>query len=367
MNRHVAIDVRMARDSGIGTYIRHILPPIMAARPEWAFTLLGRRREIEALGWATLPNVAVRDCSSRIYTIGEQVELTRKSPASLDLFWSPHYNIPLLHRGPLLVTVHDVLHLAKPEYLRNPVKRAYARGMFEAVQRRATRIVTDSDFSRLEYRRLAGPRGPEPVVIHIGVAESWHAEQPPPPGPRGAGNPYVIYVGNVKPHKNLGTLVKAFAAIAPEIPHDLLIVGRREGLRGPDAHVEAAAAALGDRVRFVGEPGDGALRGYVAGAAALVMPSLYEGFGLPPLEAMAVGCPTLVARAASLPEVCGDASLYCDPLDPVGMGKALRTLLVDAPLRESLRARGREHVRRFRWERSARETLEQLELAMAQG
>lgn len=365
MSRHVAVDVRMARDSGIGTYIRHILPPVIAARPAWKFTLLGRRREIEALGWATLPNVAVRDCTSRIYTVAEQVELKWKSPASVDLFWSPHYNIPLLGRGPLVVTVHDVLHLAKPEYLRNPLKRAYARAMFEAVQRRATRIVTVSDFSRVEYRRLAGLRGPEPVVVHNGVAESWHAEQPLAARTSGAGSPYVVYVGNVKPHKNLGTLVRAFASIVEDVPHDLLIVGRREGLRGPDAHVEAAAAALGGRVRFAGEANDEALRGYVAGAAALVMPSLYEGFGLPPLEAMAVGCPTLVARAASLPEVCGDAALYCDPLDPADMGQALRRLLLDEPLRESLRVRGLAHVRRFRWERTARETLVQLELAMA--
>lgn len=354
----------MARDSGIGTYIRHILPPIIAARPSWTFTLLGRRREIEALGWATLPNVAVRDCTSRIYTIAEQIELTRKAPRSIDLFWSPHYNIPLLRRGPLVVTVHDVLHLAMPQYVRNPVKRAYARAMFDAVQRRATRIVTVSDFSRIEYRRLAGHRGPEPVVVHNGVAESWHAEQAPAAASSGAGKPYVVYVGNVKPHKNLGTLVEAFVSIAADVPHDLLIVGRREGLRGPDAKVEAAAASLGRRVRFAGEANDEALRGYVAGAAALVMPSLYEGFGLPPLEAMAVGCPTLVARAASLPEVCGDAALYCDPLDPRDMATGLRSLLLDPSIRASLRERGRAHVRRFRWERSARETLAQLELAM---
>lgn len=364
MTRHVAVDVRMARDSGIGTYIRQLLPLVMAARPQWRFALLGRRAELDALGWSALPNADPIDCTSRIYTVAEQVELVRKVPAGVDLFWSPHYNIPVLHRGQLVVTVHDVLHLARPQYVRNPAKRAYARLMFTAVQYRADAILTVSDFSRREYRRLAGRAGPEPVVVHNGIADEWLSDGAGTAPPR-EGRPYVVYVGNVKPHKNLGTLVRAFGLITHRVPHDLLIVGRRDGLRGPDTRVVQDAAALGDRIRFAGEASDAELRRLVAGASALVMPSLYEGFGLPPLEAMAIGVPTLVARTASLPEVCRDAALYCDPLDAVGMAEALHLLLTDESTRGVLRAAGLAHARRFSWQRSAAETLDVLERTMA--
>lgn len=363
MNRHVAVDVRMARDSGIGTYIRHILPRVIALRPEWTFTMLGSAADLDRLGGAAHPNVEARECTARIYTIAEQVELVRKIPRTADLFWSPHYNIPVLHPGRIVVTVHDVLHLAMPQYVRNPAKRAYARLMFAAVRHRARGILTVSDFSRREYRRFVGAGGADPVVVHNGIAAEWFAVPPATPGSAPA-RPYVVFVGNVKPHKNLGTLIRAFATLVADLPHDLVIAGRREGLRGPDPTVQGEADGLGGRVRFAGEISDTELRSLVAGATALVMPSLYEGFGLPPLEAMAVGCPALVARSASLPEVCGDAAMYCDPHDAADMGRALRTLLTDDALRAQLRARGRVHVRQYDWDRSAAGTLTVLENAM---
>lgn len=364
MTPHIAIDVRMARDSGIGTYIRSIVPRVIAARPSWRFTLLGRSEDLRGLGILDRANVAVRDCTARIYTAVEQLELRRETPRGVDLFWAPHYNIPLLHRGPLLVTVHDVIHLAMPRYAGNPVKRGYARFMFAAVQRRADAIITVSEFSRAEFRRLVGTGRADPVVIHNGVSELWHGATASPvaDGAATGMKPYVLFVGNVKPHKNLGTLVRAFALLKDALPHDLVVIGRREGLRGPDSTVAAEATRLlGDRVRFAGEVNDEALRRYVAGASALVAPSLYEGFGLPPLEAMAVGCPALVSRAAAFPEVCGDAAAYCDATNADDMARSLRALLTDGALRAGLIARGRARAASFTWDRSASTTVSVLE------
>lgn len=348
----------MANDSGIGTYIRNLVPLVIRAKPAWRFTLLGDAGELRALGWDAPPNVTLRGCTAPIYSPREQWELRRRTPGDVDLFWSPHYNIPLLSRGPLAVTIHDLGHLILPEFDR-PLPRTYARMMFAAVRRRASVVMCDSAFTRDEYTRRVGVGRAAPVVIHLGVSDEWRSV-----GPRAAAageRPYVIYVGNVKPHKNLGALVRAFGMIAADVPHDLVIVGRREGMRTVDESVQQQAASLGDRVRITGEVAAGELRQLVAGADALVMPSLFEGFGLPPLEAMAAGCPTLVARAASLPEVCGDASLYCDPRDENDIARQLTRMLQDPVLRDDLRQRGVHRAATFTWSRTAEATLAALE------
>lgn len=359
---HVAIDVRMANDSGIGTYIRNVVPRIVAARPHWRVTLLGRIERMRTYGWDQLPNVTLVDCRSGIYTIAEQFELWRRTPRGVDLFWSPHYNIPLLHRGRLVVTVHDLFHLAMRRHVRRPDQRAYARLMFEAVARRSRGIICISEFTRGELMRLLPRLACETPVVHNGVDPVWST---PVRGERPHRRPYVLFVGNIKPHKNVRRLVDAFGRIMPDVPHDLVIVGRREGMRTIDTEVVRRAETIGDRVTFTGELDFDDLRTYVASADVLVAPSLYEGFGLPPLEAMAAGCPTLVARAASLPEVCGDAALYCDPLDVNDMASRLLELLRDARLRDELRARGRAQAARFTWEACARGTLGVLEGALA--
>ncbi|MBA3889045.1 MAG: glycosyltransferase family 4 protein [Gemmatimonadaceae bacterium] len=350
----------MANDSGIGTYIRNLVPRIAVARADWRFTLVGHAAALRTLGWADLRNVELRDCTAPIYSLREQAALRLHLDA--DLVWSPHWNIPLLYRGPLVVTVHDVAHLALRDVVRGPLKRGYARVMFTAVGRRANAIICDSDFTRRELRRHVPRVRAEPVVVPLGVGAEWHTGRS---GERPHPRPYVVYVGNVKPHKNLGALVRAFADIAADVPHDLVIVGRREGMRTTDTQVQERAATLGDRIVFTGELPADLLRQYVAWADALVLPSLYEGFGLPPLEAMAAGCPTLVSRAGSLPEVCGDASLYCDPLDVADVGRQLIRLLRDESLQEDLRTRGRAHVAAYTWERSAERTLAVLDGAMA--
>jgi glycosyltransferase involved in cell wall biosynthesis len=357
---HLAVDVRMADDAGIGTYIRNVVPGIVAARPDWKFTLLGRRQAMDDHGWGRLPNAELRDCTTRIYTIAEQAELVARTPRRVDLFWSPHYNIPLLHRGRLLVTVHDVFHLAMPQYAPRLAQRAYARGMFAALGRRADAVICVSDFTRHELRKHVHVRA-EPAVIHLGVDPLWHAQRTgEAPRPR----PYIVFVGSVKPHKNLVALIRAFDRMKADVPHDLVIVGRMEGMRTIDDAAQAAAAAVGDRVVLAGELPIGELRRLVAWADLLVAPSLYEGFGLPPLEAMAAGCPVLVSRAASLPEVCGEAALYCNPLDEGDIAGRMRQVLLDEALRADLRARGRRHAAGFTWERCRERTAAVIEATL---
>ena len=356
----ITIDVRALHNSGIGTYIQNLLPRLIAAKPELTFHLLGSRDDLSVFTWAAAPNVTTSDCTSPLYSVKEQLELAQKTPRDTDLFWSPHYNIPIFHRGKLLVTVHDVFHLAQPEM--SLPKKLYAKGMFRAVRQKADAIVTVSEFSKGELVRFTG-RGKQAVTpIHIGVDEAWFDV---PDGPRPYEKPYILFVGSVKPHKNVGGLIRALELAQHRIPHDLVIVGRREGLLTADEEVAAKAAALGERVHFTGLVEDAHLKRFVKHADALVLPSFYEGFGLPPLEAMACGCPALVSNAASLPEACGDAALYCDPRTAQDIADKLVLLMEDEALRTSLRQKGLERAGRFTWEACAQKTLAVLERTLS--
>ena len=164
-------------------------------------------------------------------------------------------------------------------------------------------------------------------------------------------------MGNVKPNKNLGSLVDAYSLLLEEIPHDLVIVGKKDGFITGDNVVISRAAGMGARVHFTGHLDETLLRQYVSHADIFVFPSLYEGFGLPPLEAMAAGCPVIASNAASLPEVCGDAVTYCDPYDANDIAEKIKLVLADGNKRERMRVKGFEHAKMFTWEKCAIETL----------
>lgn len=347
----VAVDARMIEASGIGTYLRQVLGRLIAARPDWRLALLGDRQRLARHAWSTAPGVEVISHPAPLYGLRQQLLPAAARRLRPELLWVPHYNIPLGWRGRLLVTVHDLAHLALPEVFGRGARRAYACLTFAAVRRRADGLLFVSRFSRDEFHRLVGePRGAEWTVPN-GVDPAWF--EPPPAGPAPQ-RPYFLFVGNVKPHKNLGRLLEAFAALAPEVPHELVLAGRRRGFRTGAPEVARRAAALGDRVRLAGFLEAGELRRAVAGASALVLPSLYEGFGLPAIEAMAAGRPVLAARAGALPEVCGDAALYCDPRDPADIAAGLRRLATDGALAARLAAAGPVRARRFNWDETAR-------------
>ncbi|MFQ3661823.1 MAG: glycosyltransferase family 1 protein, partial [Chloroflexaceae bacterium] len=170
--------------------------------------------------------------------------------------------------------------------------------------------------------------------------------------------PYFLYIGTIQPRKNLTRLIEAFAHAGPDDAL-LVIAGRRGWLSEPIVR-RVAELGLTNRVRFPGYVPDADLPALLSGALAFVFPSLYEGFGMPVLEAMACGAPVLTSTTSALPEVAGDAALLVDPCDTDAIAAALRRLAADAPLRASLRARGLVRAADFTWERCARKTLDVL-------
>ena len=354
----LAVDVRMLGHSGIGTYLSNVLPRLVPKYSGGRVYLLGNADMLRGLGWARADHVSIIDCRSPIYSMREQWSLPKLVPDAVDLFWSPHFNVPFFYGGRLLVTVHDVLHLAMPQYLRGLHKRLYARLLLAAVRRKAAAVICNSRFTAGELVRVVGVPEARIEIIHMGVDEEWFAADC---SSRPQANPYFVFVGNVKEHKNVAGLVRAFARIAEAVPYDLVIIGKKEGFITGDRTAEMSSAVLGGRVKFTGLVDDALLKRYVACAEALIFPSFYEGFGFPPLEAMACGCPAIVSDRASLPEVCADAALYCNPDDVNDIANRMLEISANLALRATLREKGFARARQFTWADCARKTCALIE------
>lgn len=362
---NIIIDLRMINASGIGTYIKNLVPLIIENYPSAHYILLGKKEEILNYEWSKRKNVTVRNFGAPIYSLSEQIKIIGKIPKGDSLFWSPHYNIPLLYRGKLIVTIHDMFHLAMPEYIQGRHKHFYAKFMFEKVAHKADRVLCISDFTRNELLRYVKIEKEKLRVIHLGINKSLFKKDTRIEDKQNQ-KPYLLYVGNVKPHKNLQTLIKAFEMIKDCIPHDLVIVGKKEGFITDDKEVIQLAGKLDNRVRFTGFIDERELVQHYSSADVFIFPSLYEGFGLPPLEAMACECPVIASNAASLPEVCGDAVLYIKPDDAKDIANKILLILSNNLLRETLIEKGMKHVKLFNWKQSAQEIISVINEVWAQ-
>lgn len=270
----------------------------------------------------------------------------------------------LCNTGPVacrnaLVTIHDASVFVVPEAY-SWAFRSWYRLLLPALGRTARHILTGSEFSRVELQHHAGISGEKIKVIPLGAD---HMSSAPACmrvfqrlGLRR--RQYALAASTQSPHKNFQGIARAIELLGGG-DFELVVVGgvntkvfKHNGV--PDT----------DTYRAAGYVTDGELRALYEHASCFVYPSFYEGFGLPPLEAMACGCPVLVSRAASLPEVCGDAAIYCDPHDPANIAQHLSEIMGSRALQESLRQRGLDRVRAFTWSKTAGGVLDQLEMAL---
>ena len=355
----IGIDVRKLHDFGIGTYIRNLLQQLARFDRDTEFVLLCRSEDASGLAAFLGENFRTVVVTAGNYSLAEQVAIPLAlQREGVTLFHAPHYVLPPLVRCRSIVTIHDCIHLMFPEYLPNRFAHAYAKASITLAARRAKRILTVSESSKRDILRFVDVPADRIDVIYNAYDESFAIE------PREEDvlrvreryqlqDPFVLYAGNVKPHKNLERLIEAFGIVRREGLDALKLV-----LIGDDISKYAVLRRavhrlqLHKHVRFLGYLPEETLAVMYRLARVFVFPSLYEGFGLPPLEAMASGTPVITSNASSLPEVVGDAAILVDPYDPDAIAGAIRRVVSDETLRNDLRRRGLARAKEFSWVQS---------------
>jgi len=375
----VVIDVRRVRDFGIGTYIRNLVHAIaqldtanryiLIAYPEDAKLLKGLPGNFEPAAYSHQDDLPWENVSFPVFL--------RRFGANL--VHIPLNRVPLFMPKPYIVTVHDMSSLLFEETsgLRMKMRRfRLLRGL-----QRADRIIAVSEASRRDVQKMLGIPGSRLRVVYNAPDPEFFAHHPAADA-RLAGPdvenrerqrileryqihyPFILYAGNIRKQKNIPRLVEAFAVAREGLAghpqyNDLhLIIIGDEISKHPEVRRAVIQSRVEPVVRFLGFVPFDTLRNFFEAAAAFVFPSLYEGFGLPPLEAMALGTPVISSNVSSLAEVVGDAALVINPENVFDIARGIKEVLLDDNLRESLVARGRAQAARFSWKRAAREVLD---------
>ena len=357
----VAIDARKLHDYGIGTYLRNLLHHLARLDRATDYVLLCRRGH-DAEGVPLGDNFRVVTERAPNYSVREQLSVPLAlGRARAELFHAPHYVLPPLTPCRAIVTIHDCIHLRFPQYLPSRLAHAYARAQIWTAIRRASRILTVSQASKEDLLRFFDVPEERIAVIPNAIDERFRV----PPSeeemvrvreryqlPRR----FIMYAGNVKPHKNLERLIDAFALIRRSGRDDLgLLITGSEVSKYATLRRAAHRYHLHRHVRFLGYQPTATLAALYHLADVFVFPSLYEGFGLSPLEALACGTPVVSSNVSSLPEVLGDAAILTDPYEAESIAEGITRALDDAALREELRRKGLARAEAFSWEHSVSE------------
>ena len=365
IQKTITIDVRMLNNSGIGVYIEYMIKGLLLAK-KYNIVLVGNKIEIEAK-FNLNDFHKIVDLTLPIYSLSEQFYFPFIVPRC-DIFWSPHYNVPLLPIAAKkrIVTIHDTYHLTYSKTL-NVFKILYAKVLLNRAVKLSKTVLTVSEFSKNEIIKFTNSTADKIKVIYNGIDLSTFvkiSDRGYISEIRGRLNlpeKYILFVGNVKPNKNLHRLLKAFLMISNNHPGlKLVIVGKKDGFISGDREVYRLIEQdeyLNSHVQFTGYVTVSDLPIIYNLAILLAFPSIYEGFGLPPLEAMACECPVVVSSVASIPEICGNAAQYVSPFETESISEGMDLVLSNETLRLNLVELGKERIKNFDWSTSVKKFI----------
>ncbi|MDH5560915.1 MAG: glycosyltransferase [Deltaproteobacteria bacterium] len=359
----VYFDCRHLDGSGIGTYITNLIKNYPSVAPDLHLELLAKHEHLKAIRDFT--NYPVKTYNDKIYSVSEQVNWIRK----IDLFsvlHVPHYNAPIFYPGKLIVTVHDVCHVAMKKFFPGVLKRVYSEQFLQQVLNKADQIITVSHFSKSEIIKYFKISPDKIHVIYNGVENKFR------PVPSAQANDilkkhnlpdeYLLFLGNVKPHKNIMGLIQSYlmALIERKDLPPLVILGNHKQLNDnfPRLNEILSSESIRKQIIFTGYLPYEDIPAVYSKALLFLFPSFYEGFGLPVLEAMACGVPTITSNCSSLPEVSGEAARLVDPYDHEDISRSILEMAGDRKLREHYRKKGFEQVKKYSWANSASKHLE---------
>jgi glycosyltransferase involved in cell wall biosynthesis len=354
--------------TGVGHYTLELARALALISPADHFELVSPKpfdiaalREIER---ANLPNLLTKtprasSIRGHWWSIGLPFYIRR---AGFDLFHGTNFDVPLWRQGRSVVTIHDLSALLHPEKHRSRLVRR-ARLRLPLVVRFADKIITPTESVKREVCQRFKVKPEKVTAIHSAARSSFK----PKPFAQSAElrkrlrveDEFLLFVGTLEPRKNLLTLLKAFVQINRQSAHrPQLVIAGGEGWLMDDMFAFVKESGISERLRFTGYLSDEELRGLYSSCKVFLYPSVYEGFGLPPLEAMACGAPVVAGRIPSLQEVLGSNARLVEPLDVNALAGGIVELLEDENQRQTLAAAGLEHSRKFSWEKTARLTLE---------
>ena len=364
LSYNIGIDARKLNDFGIGTYIENLVEHLGAIDQQNRYLLFVNSASSDLL--QRLPdNFELVVDRSPGYSISELLSLSWKLwRLKLDLYHATHYVLPAVVPCRAVVTIHDIIHLLFPEFLPNRLALSYAKIMMRHGLERGDRIISVSKNTKTDLMKYFEVDGTKIEVIYSGVGEVFRkrvseTEAEACRRKLKFEQPYALFVGNPKPHKNLHNVVKAFAHALEIYPSDtkLVCVGGRPGT---EFKIRQRAELLGisDRLIWLGHVDSADLPAIYQGATLFLYPTLYEGFGLPVIEAMASGVPVITSNSSALKEIAEGYAHLVDPLDVEQIARAIVQNLSNPEDRGQLAQKGLQRARDFQWKNTAAATLQ---------
>lgn len=342
----VGLDCRMITHPGIGTYIKGLLDEFSVRggnNNNQNFLLFGNRNDLKDYN-----NFEIRQFNSPIYSIQEQI-IGATVFKNIDLLHVPHFNIPLGYQGKLVTTIHDLIYLHSDGFLR----KQYTKLMISRVIKKASLIIAVSSNTKKDLLKLFPDINSDGInVIYEAARKVFRKINDlevlnKTKNKYNLPNKFILYVGSIKKHKNLPALIEAYSKIKHKISEKLVLVGRSR-----------KKSCYWEGVTYLGEVPLEDLVNIYNLASLFVMPSSYEGFGLPILEAFNCGLPVVSSNAASLPEVVGDAGILVDPFNTSMMAENILRVLTNNEFKKELIDKGFRQSQKFSWESCAIKTLE---------
>jgi glycosyltransferase involved in cell wall biosynthesis len=367
----IAIDIRRMTEFGVGTYIRNVVRTLGRLDHENQFVLIGSPAKVEEIG-ALPPNFQTVPLLAHERSVqGYREFRTALQRQRCDLVHIPNlFSVPRLLPCPFVMTVHDMLEHMSGTREQSGFRRSLYFQMTKRVLAGAARIFAVSNFTRNEIEKLFEIPSDRVEVVYNAIDERFlHGHASAADRDLIARRyqvtyPFLLYAGRISPHKNVVRMIEAFSALKTELEKDqaypdlkLIIIG--DDLSGnPDLRRTVVRSGVQNDVRFLGFIPIEVLRIFYDQAKIFIFPSLYEGFGLPPLEAMVHGTPVVTSNVSSLPEVVGNAAVLVNPENVFEIMRALHRVLLDQALRDRMKERGYQQAAKFSWETSVRRILE---------
>lgn len=348
---------------GAGYYIVNLIQTLTRVDQENEYVVFAKRIHAPLFQLSNHTQIIRVPLASRVLRIAwEQTVLPRLARQfNLSVLHSPHYTMPLLKTCPTVVTYHDMTFFLYPE-LHKPYKRIFFKLIVRLSAGRAGAIIADSESTRRDILRILKPNAQHVFAIPLGVSEKFRRidnvlEIERIRSKFNLPERVVLYVGTLEPRKNLPVLVRTFKELVDRGSNYSLVIAGRKGWQYAEIFQTLENSGIQDRVIFLDYVPEIDLPFLYNAADLFVYPSLYEGFGLPVLEAMACGVPVITSNVSATPEIAGDAGLLVDPHDTDEWADAMHLVLTDRTLHDTLAHKGLERSKLFSWERTARETL----------